>query len=328
MDVSDSTPAIREFYLAQETAVSELRRHVAAFVELENASMREEHLYHRVLAIVHEICASILACEEAALTRGEIVAILEPVRRIHARSPFVARLQQWPRGYPGDFETVEYLCRGENRAAEGTLARSCEAYALSRAIAQQHRNKVQHQAARILRTMLANPKQTRIASLACGSCPDLRSIAGQLPSLAGEIWLNDSDPAAIEFSASRLRAVRERCHFRGGDVLSVARGLPRGAFDLVLAGGLYDYLDARKATLLLKIGYGLLSPGGTFFFTNIAEGNPYRPLIEYFGNWTLIERSEEDVLACCDAAGISRSNVSIRREETGLALLIEVVKLE
>jgi extracellular factor (EF) 3-hydroxypalmitic acid methyl ester biosynthesis protein len=328
MDVSDSTPAIREFFLAQEAAASELRRRVASFAALEMAPLREEHRYHRVLALVHQICDAILACEEAALTRDEIVAIMEPVRRIHARSPFVARLQQWPRGYPGDFETVEYLCSGENRAAAGTLEHSCEAYALSRAIAQQHRNKVQHQAARIMRTLISNPRQTRIASLACGSCPDLRSIADHLPSLAGEIWLNDGDPGALEFSAAALRPVRDRCRFRPGDVLSVARSMPRGAFDLVLAGGLFDYLDARKASLLMKIAYGLLAPGGTFFLTNIAEGNPYRPLIEYFGNWTLIERSEEDVLACCDAAGIARSNVLIRREETGLALLIEAAKLQ
>ena len=328
MDVSDSTPAIREFYLAQESAVTELRKQVSAFVALETAPLREEHRYHRVLALVHQICASILACEEAALTRDEIVAILEPVRRIHARSPFVARLQQWPRGYPGDFETVEYLCSGANRATEGTIEHACEAYALSRSIAQQHRNKVQHQASRILRTMIANPRQTRIASLACGSCPDLRSMLEQLPSLAGDLWLNDGDRAAIEFSAHALRSIRDRIHFRIGDVLSVARSMPRNAFDLVLAGGLYDYLDARKATLLLKIAYGLLVPGGTFFFTNIGEGNPYRPLIEYFGDWKLIERSEEDVYAFCDAAGIPRSNVSIRREETGLALLIEVAKLQ
>ena len=328
MDASDSTPAIREFYLAQEFAVRELRRQVAEFVALERAPLREEHRYHRVLALVHQICGSILACEEAALTRGEIVAILEPVRRIHARSPFVARLQQWPRGYPGDFETVEYLCSGANRAEEGTLEHSCEAYALSRAIAQQHRNKVQHQAARILRTMLGNPRQTRIASLACGSCPDLRGMLDQLPALAGEIWLNDGDPAAIEFSSNALRSVRDRIRFRPGDVLSVSRALPRAAFDLVLAGGLFDYLDARRAALLLKIAHGLLAPGGVFFFTNIADGNPYRPLIEYFGDWRLIERSEEDVYAMCEAAGIPRSNVAIRREETGLALLIEVERLQ
>lgn len=311
----------------RERAVDELQRHVLEFMTLDEGEAREEELYHRLLAVVHQICASILTCEQAELTRDEIVQILEPVRRVHARSPFVARLQQWPRGYPGDFETVEYLVSGVNQA-EDRLARSCEAYALNRAIAQQHRNKVQHQASRILRTMLANPGKTRVASIACGSCPDLRSIREQLPALAGEIWLNDMDPDALQFSREALREVESRCHFRESDAISNARRLPRGAFDLVLAGGLFDYLDDRPAALLIQLSYRLLVEGGVFFFTNIAAGNPYRTLIEYFGNWSLIERTEEDIYRLCEQAGIGRGNVAIRREETGLALLIEVTKLE
>src|SRR5205085_5021034 len=86
-----------------------------------------------------------------------IFSVLEPVRRIHARSDFVRRLQQWPRGYPGDFETVEYLCHGRSHAESGTIQDICETYSLTRSIAQQHRNKVQHQAARIMRTLLDKP---------------------------------------------------------------------------------------------------------------------------------------------------------------------------
>jgi SAM-dependent methyltransferase len=311
----------------RERAVDELQRHVFEFMALDHGEVREEELYHRLLAVVHQICASILTCEQAELTREEIVHILEPVRRVHARSPFVARLQQWPRGYPGDFETVEYLVSGVNQAQD-LLARSCEAYALSRAIAQQHRNKVQHQASRILRTMLANPGKTRIASIACGSCPDLRSIREQLPALAGEIWLNDIDPDALHFSRASLRDVDPHLIVREGDAISSVRRLPRGAFDLVLSGGLFDYLDDRPAALLIQLAYRLLVEGGVFFFTNIATGNPYRTLIEYFGDWMLLERTEEDIYQLCENAGIGRGNVTIRREETGLALLIEVTKLE
>jgi hypothetical protein len=42
----------------------------------------------------------------------------------------------------------------------------------------------------------------------------------------------------------------------------------------------------------------------------------------------LIERSEEDICRYCENAGVSRGNVTIRRDETGLALLGEVAKLE
>jgi len=311
----------------RENAVTELEGHVAEFMELEKKETHEEVLYHQLLAIVHRICAAILICERAELTRDEIVHILEPVRRVHARSPFVARLQQWPRGYPGDFETVEYLVSGTNQAQD-PLARSCEAYALSRAIAQQHRNKVQHQAMRIVRTMLSNPGHTRIASIACGSCPDLRSIREQLPGLAGEIWLNDIDADALKFSRKTLSNIAQKVSVREGDAISATRHLPRGEFDLVLAGGLFDYLDDRSATLLIQMAYRLLVAGGVFFFTNIAAGNPYRPLIEYFGNWSLRERTEEEIYLLCEQAGIGRGNVAIRREETRLALLIEVTKLQ
>lgn len=310
----------------REAALEELQRHVDDFMALEHGRWDKDDLYHRVLAIVHLLCGAILRCEKAELNRDEIVAVLEPVRNVHARSPFVARLQQWPRGYAGDFETVEYLVRGENHASD-PVARSCETYSLNRSIAQQHRNKVQHQAARILRTLLVNPGRSRIASIACGSCPDLRLIADQLPSLAGELWLSDMDAGAIEFSRKSLAAIEERCRFRQGDVLSTLRRMPRDSFDLVLAGGLFDYLDERVAILTIQMAYRVLAPGGAFFFTNIAAGNPYRTLIEYFGDWKLIERTEDDIYRYCEAAGISRQNVSIRREETGLALLIEVQKL-
>jgi SAM-dependent methyltransferase len=316
--------------VVRSQALVRLESEVRAFVSLERMAAGREELYHRVLGNVYQICAAVVSCEEAALTRDEIVDVLRPVREIHARSPFVRRLQEWPRGYPGDFETVEYICSGVNRATAGTIEHSCEAYALSRSIAQQHRNKVQHQAARLRKTMIADPGRSRILSLACGSCPDLRLLEHELPAIAGEIWLNDADPAALELASRHVASVRERCHFRPENALRLARRMAAGnvRFDLVMAGGLFDYLPERHATFLIEHSYALLAPGGTFFFTNIAAGNPYRVLIEYFGDWFLLERSEDDILRFCDTAGVPRENVSIRREESGLAMIVEVEKLE
>jgi hypothetical protein len=103
-----------------------LRTEVNAFLELDSGDASAGARYHHVLAAVHRICAAIEDCERAGIARGEIVGILEPVRRIHARSPFVKRLQEWPRGYPGDFETVEYLCRGPRDIPAQTIAEICE----------------------------------------------------------------------------------------------------------------------------------------------------------------------------------------------------------
>ena len=179
-----------------------------------------------------------------------------------------------------------------------------------------------------MRTLLEHPGTARILSVACGSCPDLRNIAAHLPTLLGELWLNDNDVDALSFSARALGTIRDRSHFRPGNALKVVRKIAQlgPVFDLVLAGGLFDYLPEKHAIYLIEHSYSLLKPGGTFFFTNIATGNPYRPLIEYFGDWFLLERSETDIRRYCQAAGIPAHEVSIAREETGLTLLIEVTR--
>lgn len=303
----------------------ELSAAVERFLGLERRSgaISGERLYHDVLSSVHELCASIVDCEGANMTREQIVEILQPVRDVHARSPFVERLQKWPEGYAGDFKTVEYICNACNQAPENSIEYFCEQYALTRAIAQQHRNKVQIQAARILRAMLEKPRESKILSIACGSCPDLRSIP-KLESIAGEIWLNDADRNALDFAQEKLDCVREKLHVVHGRVPRATLKIDQ-QFDLVMAGGLFDYLPESHAIYLIRdITRRLLAPGGTFFFTNIARGNPYRPLIEYFGDWKLIERTEEEIVDYCLRAGVQRDVIRVTREATGLTLIIEI----
>jgi SAM-dependent methyltransferase len=317
------------FATAPAVALRELRDLASQFVGLDSHVYGDER-YHRVLALMHAMCAGILECEAAGVARAQIVDALQDVRAIHARSPFVKRLQEWPRGYPGDFETVEYICNAINRAPVGTLAHTCESYALTRSVAQQHRNKIQHQSAQILRAMLLKPGRSRVLSIACGSCADVQRILPFIQNVVGELYLNDADPSALDYSRSILAPIAHACRFLQGNALRVAKRLEREAtFDLVVAGGLFDYLPAKHATYLIEtIYHRLLSPDGSLFFTNIASGNPYRPLIEYFGDWFLIERTDDDIRDYCRVAAIPTENVKIARDETGLAHLIEVTRRE
>ncbi|HYC92077.1 MAG TPA: class I SAM-dependent methyltransferase [Thermoanaerobaculia bacterium] len=106
------------------------------------------------------------------------------------------------------------------------------------------------------------------------------------------------------------------------------RKLPRNAFDLVLAEGLLDALNDTSAVLLLQTIYRVLAPGGTFVFTTVAADDPHRPLFAHLGGAPLIARSEKELRRCCELAGISPRNVTLRREERGRALRIEVQKLD
>jgi hypothetical protein len=301
---------------------------------LTTACQRLEHLarlsiagspatFHRTISIVHDICDALVDCEAAGVPDDEIRATLKNAREIHGRSPFVTRLQQWPRGYPGDFETIEWLWHGENRAPVGTLAHAIEAYALNAAIAQQHRNKVTFQAASMLHVMATSPS-CRILSIGCGSSPDLRTVIDHVPASA-TIVLSDSDVEALNYSRAKLHPIADRCHLVPGVVPRVLRRVrDHGPFDLILAGGLFDYLSDRFIVRTLSDAWhDLLAPRGRIVFTNIARGNPFRVWIEYMAEWRLIERSEEDLQRLCAEAGIPVAP-SLTRDATSLAIIASV----
>ena len=281
-------------------------------------------LLHQTVVAMHSFATAVTACEEAGLTRLELLPHLEGVRASHARSPFAHRLQAWPRGYPGDYETVEWLCDARNRATVGTLPWAIEQCALQSPLAQQHRNKVALQARAILSTLVAHPS-ARIASIGCGGCRDLSLIQEYLPASQGTFALVDADADALAFARARLDRIASRCTFVQGRVPRAIAKLPAGSFDLVVAGGLFDYLSDRWAVATLSAVRERLAPGGRLLFSNIAEGNPFRPWIEYLTDWWLIERTDADLLRLLDEAGFDAGRARISRDSTGLALMAECV---
>ena len=148
-------------------ALASLERAIDTFGEAERAySPDDRGAYHRAALTIHLLNLALLECEQAGLPEEEIASRLRPVRRVYARSTFCQRLQHWPRGYPGDWETIDYLLDGENRTPVSDFAHHLERYALWCAASQQHRNKVAFQAALCARVMTAQPA-AKILSIAC-----------------------------------------------------------------------------------------------------------------------------------------------------------------
>jgi extracellular factor (EF) 3-hydroxypalmitic acid methyl ester biosynthesis protein len=267
-------------------------------------------------------------CERAAWSREQILEGVAEARVVHAASPFVRRLQRWPRGYAGDFETVEHIVSRRNQAPDGTLARWIEQFALDSPIAEQHRNKVRLQAGALLDTAVAlggRSDEARVLILACGGAADVALVQQELNLLNVHLVLVDQDPDALAYAGHRLPMLGSRlttvCR-------NVVRGLAsvrtHGPFDLMLAGGLFDYLPDAVATGVLRYARErLLRPPARVFFTNIADGNPFRVWIEYLADWRLIHRSAHDVSRLCVAAGFDPADVTVSREQTGLTFVVE-----
>lgn len=303
-------------------ASTELRAAAAELFELDAHADAIGHP-HRIVAAMYRVAGALADCRTAGLTRVEVLDIVGPLRELLRRSPLVHRLQTWPRGYPGDFETVEWLCDATNLAEPGTTPWGVEHFCVHSPIAQQHRNKVAMQADAIA-TVVMTRHDARVLSIGCGGCRDLREI---LPILQcapdASFALVDGDAAAIAFAAARLASLGGRCRFVQGHVprtLTPAR--VGGPFDLVVAGGLFDYLPDRWAIETLRRIGTLLREGGEVVLSNITSPNPYGPLISCLGEWELIERTDDDLVRLLKEAGFDQPDVRIRRDTTGLAAMV------
>jgi extracellular factor (EF) 3-hydroxypalmitic acid methyl ester biosynthesis protein len=309
--------------------IDNLKRSVNNFLNLK-ITPSNSYSYQVTISGMHSICAEIVQCEEELVPKETIVETVKPAREIQGRSPFINRLQTWPRGYPGDYETIEYLLQATNKAPAHSIEYYCEEYALRCPAAQQHRNKILIQSDKMLRTIFNAKTQKRILSISSGNCMDVRAIKHYLEKSHHEIVLLDADEAAIEFSRESLKEISSQCIFIQGFATfsQVQEKLKElGPFDLVTAGGLFDYLKDRHITRLMRFIYNdLLADQGELFFTNFAEENPFRTWMEYMANWVLIERTEADINRILHDSAISDFNITFRKESTGLTNIIEIKK--
>src|SRR6185503_14726420 len=122
--------------------------------------------------------------------------------------------------------------------------------------------------------------------------------------------LLDSDAEALRCSRDRLAPIASRCRFVEGNVLRLRQLLAGdGPFDLILVGGLFDYLRERTIARILTLLWSeFLAEGGKLFFTNISPDNPDRLLIEYLADWVLVARDEQSLLRLCHDAGIDEQS--------------------
>lgn len=283
-------------------------------------------LYNQVFGGMYLASAAIAQAEVFGHTQEAIASEMAPVRSLHSLSPFVSRLQTWPRGLPGDFETIEQLCDGINSCEMGTVEWAIEQCALNSPAAQQHRNKLAWQE-QAIRDVVGRVPQARILSLASGGSRDLRAALPALIDRAATVTVNDIDQDAANLSQDRLAGLGSALSVVPGDVFRAIRSMKSGwPFDLVVAGGLFDYLSERHAVHLLSQIRRLLRPGGMVCFTNMALPHLFRPWMEYIASWRVIPRHERDLSDLLTAGGFELARAKIRRDQSGLTYLISAME--
>lgn len=285
--------------------------------------------YYSVVESIFGIFNEILVLEKSNISKTDILDCLTIPRMIFRKSNFFDRMQSWYRGYQGDFEMIEYIMGNTNKAQKGSIAYYIERYGLNCPASQQHRNKVNEQANRILALATQNKNKSnriRILSIACGSSPDIRMVQQYLDPEKTEIVLLDSDSEALEYSLKKLSKLKKNIQIINGNIFRHLIQLKDyGEFDLVIIGGLFDYLKDHLVIKILKnIRENNLKPGGKLFFTNISHENIDRIFMEYLANWNLISRNVEDLKSMCQEAGFIDENVKMSMENSKTTFLVDI----
>lgn len=299
---------------------------VKSFAALENRLPSDDQAAQQVvLKALNELCSAVDAASRTGLSDDAIFAAVEPARAIHARSPFWQRVYSWPRDVVGDYLTIEWLCQGKQQAQPGSVAAHLERHLFSFPAAEQHRNKIKWQADQVANAVRAGAK--KVLSVACGGCLDLRASRDRLIGQT-RFFLNDIDQEALRFGVARLNGLEDQLQVLPGNLLrSLKLFRDAGPFDLIIAGGIFDYLGDDLFRRALGRLVECLAPGGRLCLTNYASPNPYRTWMKFFGDWVLIERTEEQLASLVSSAiGVTGGGgeLHLSRDATGLAILVEI----
>jgi SAM-dependent methyltransferase len=159
-----------------------------------------------------------------------------------------------------------------------------------------------------------------ILNIGSGPGRDIQEYFWRYP---GSRWMFDcldTDPAAVTYAQSLCRDQQDRVKFQCGSVL---RFRLYEKYNLIWAGGLFDYFNDRTFMFMIKRLMAMLAPKGELVIGNFSLENPSREYMEC-GNWFLHHRSEDQLMSLASECNIPHRHLRIEREPEGVNLFLHI----
>ena len=220
------------------------------------------------------------------------------------QDPFTRWSFEKPRGYSGDASLLDIYYKhpstGETVASSTELGREIYAYTSEAAtsVAGRERRNI---LARTVDETARRVANAEVLAIACGHLREAE-LSEALAARKLKRWVGlDQDPMSVgivnrDLAGTAVEAV-------DGSVRGLLRrAYPLGAFDLVYASGLYDYLPSPVGIRLLQRAMEMVKPGGEFLFANFSDEITTDGYMETFMDWPLILRSADDMWDIIKAA--------------------------
>jgi len=254
-------------------------------------------------------------------------------------SEFLKRTNLKPRGYVGDADMMAMTYENQY-LGNYVFNRLMHKHPLETPAAQAVRNR-RRMIPRVMRDTRSRFPQMgtggyRILSVACGPAWELQDLFLSPEDFETfHISLLDQDTHALESARVGIRRIeaardaRIRVRYINESVRTMLRtpdlaGKFGGRYHFIYSMGMFDYLTPPVAKVVLRKIFDLLVPEGTLVVGNYHVRNPTRYYMEYWMDWVLYYRTEQDLL---DLAQGLNGAPRVSFEETGAQMFLTLDKV-
>ncbi|MDD4179055.1 MAG: class I SAM-dependent methyltransferase [Candidatus Margulisbacteria bacterium] len=230
-----------------------------------------------------------------------------------------------PKGYPGDFQMLEYIYNGVSISQgigkyfdEGFLTSDLTQAVINR------KNMMREQ----LIKEISKP-QMSILNLACGSCREIRELPETVLTLSPFFDCVDFDSEALEYSKNKLASKKIDINYVKGDIIEVIKDEANELFhnkDIIYSIGLIDYLPDRILKRIIASCLKGLKSRGKIILT-IKDRDVYNPIREdWLTDWKFIPRNNQDIDGLIKEVGGGQISLTEYRDESQIIIFLVITK--
>ena len=247
-------------------------------------------------------------------------------------SPMFDRAYTKPRGYAGDYETMEMIYANEPKG-ENALGVFVDQWVLEKRMARAVRNRRKLLTEAIIDTYKQwdSDDYMPVTSLASGSAREVFDVFSAVDKPKIKLTCTDIDPEVHTFAgaiAADVGAV-ENTVFLQDNILKLIRGSGKSVLppqQLIYAVGLVDYLRDRQVITMLNWAYEHLRLGGKVIIGQFHPSSPDKPFMDHVLDWSLYYRSEDEMRALFARSKFGDADVGIEFEDGGVQMFLTCTK--
>ena len=251
-------------------------------------------------------------------------------------SPFMTRTNIRPRGYSGDSDMMKMIYANEYEGST-TFGKLMHKHPVEHPAAQAVRNRIGTITKYLNELKSKKPKESHkkihVLSVACGPALELQNVLKSTEDCSTfKFSLLDQDKIALSEAETVVTELENRfgakieVDYLNDSVRSMLTtpNLDKlwGKFDFIYSMGLFDYLTPPVAKGVLKALYKILENRGELVVGNFHISNPSRYYMEYWLDWILYYRTEQNFLDLIKS--VTTVDPSVLFEETGSQMFLHV----